>query len=243
VSIAESRIAEVAQRLRADNRRIAERAEHGEPLRPSASAPAAAPASVNDSIESAKAAVAAAILPQGEEVKIRPLAPKPSLFADPPADGAQPHEPLTFIPPQAERLPRAPRMPRIDELPVPAQNEIRARRGELPPQDEHPEKRRMSLLQRLASVGLGRREPEGEEAPEAQAPPRGAPTPSALAPSAERLPGRPLPPRGESRQEPVSEYAKRAPAPGLDQHGRQTTVHSQGEDQLDIPAFLRRQSS
>jgi cell division protein FtsZ len=244
VSIAESRIAEVAQRLRADNRRIAERAEHGEPLRPSASAPAAAPASVNDSIESAKAAVAAAILPQGEEVKIRPLAPKPSLFADPPADGAQPHEPLTFIPPQAERLPRAPRMPRIDELPVPAQNEIRARRGELPPQEEHPEKRRMSLLQRLASVGLGRREPESEEVAEAQAPPRGAPAPATLAPSAERLSGRPLPPpRGESRQEPVSEYAKRAPAPGLDQHGRQTTVHSQGEDQLDIPAFLRRQSN
>jgi cell division protein FtsZ len=245
VSIAESRIAEVAQRLRADNRRIAERAEHGEPLRPSASAPAAAaaPASVNDSIESAKAAVAAAILPPGEEVNIRPLAPKPSLFADPPATGPQPHEPLTFIPPQAERLPRAPRMPRIDELPVPAQNEIRARRGELP-SDEHPEKRRMSLLQRLASVGLGRREPESEEAAEAQAAPRGAPTPGAPSPAAERLPGRPLPPpRGESRHEPVSEYAKRPAAPGLDQHGRQATVHSQGEDQLDIPAFLRRQTS
>ena len=244
VSIAESRIAEVAQRLRADNRRIVERAEHAEPLRPSAAAPAAAPASVNDSIESAKAAVAAAILPQGEEVKIRPLAPKPSLFIDPPASGPQPHEPMTFIPPQAERLPRAPRMPRIDELPVPAQNEIRARRGELP-QEEHPEKRRMSLLQRLASVGLGRRDADSEEEEEAQAQaaPRGAPMPGPLAPSAERPTGRPLPPRGESRQEPVSEYAKRPPAPGLDQHGRQAPVHRHGEDQLDIPAFLRRQAN
>jgi cell division protein FtsZ len=243
VSIAESRIAEVAQRLRADNRRIVERAEHAEPLRPSAAAPAAAPASVNDSIESAKAAVAAAILPQGEEVKIRPLAPKPSLFIDPPASGPQPHEPTTFIPPQAERLPRAPRMPRIDELPVPAQNQIRARRGELP-QEEHPEKRRMSLLQRLASVGLGRREPDSEEEDaQAQSAPRGAPMPGPLPPSAERPPGRPLPPRAESRQEPVSEYAKRPAAPGLDQHGRQAPVHSHGEDQLDIPAFLRRQAN
>ncbi len=244
VSIAESRIAEVAQRLRADNRRIAaERAEHGEPLRPSATAPAAAPASVNDSIESAKAAVAAAILPQGEEVKIRPLAPKPSLFIDPPASGPQPHEPMSFIPPQAERLPRAPRMPRIDELPVPAQNEIRARRGELP-QEEPPEKRRMSLLQRLASVGLGRRESDSEEEEsQAQGSPRGAPTPAPSSPSAERLPGRPLPPRGESRQELVSEYAKRPAVPGLDQHGRQASVHSHGDDQLDIPAFLRRQTN
>ena len=39
------------------------------------------------------------------------------------------HEPMmpeTFIPPQAERAPvRAPRMPRLEELPMPAQAEIR----------------------------------------------------------------------------------------------------------------------
>ena len=47
----------------------------------------------------------------------------------------KPEEPEAFIPPQPERAPpRAMRMPRIDELPVPAQNEIRARRGELPPE-------------------------------------------------------------------------------------------------------------
>ncbi len=243
VAVAESRIAEVAQRLRADNKRIAERIEHAEPLRPSAAAPATAPASVNELIESARAAVAAAILPQGEEVMIRPLAPKPSLFIDPPAGGPEAHEPMNFIPPQAERLPRAPRMPRIDELPVPAQNEIRARRGELA-QEGHPEKQRMSLLKRLASVGLGRREAEHEHAheePEAQPSPRGAPM--AAPQSSERLPGRPLPPRAEPRAEPVSEYAKRSSPQGLDQHGRQASVHSHGEDQLDIPAFLRRQAN
>jgi cell division protein FtsZ len=240
VAAAESRIAEVAHRLRADNRRIAERIEHGEGLRPSAATPAAPPASVNESIQSARAAVAAAILPQRDEVMIRPLAPKPSLFIDPPAGRPEAHEPMNFIPPPAERPPRTPRMPRIDELPVPAQNEIRARRGDLP-EEEHPEKRRRSLLQRLASVGLGRREPEHQEE-DAQAGARGAPMPAQPAP-AERLAGRPLPPRPESRQEPVSEYAKRASPQGLDQHGRQAPIHSHGEDQLDIPAFLRRQAT
>ena len=198
-AVAEARIAEVAQRLRADNERHVERVERPEPPRMAAppaqapvSAPAATPASVNASIELAKAAVAAAILPQnigGSEVTIRPLGPKPSLFIDPPASASapEPHEPEAFIPPQPERMPtRGMRMPRLEELPVPAQNEIRARRGELP--EEHPEKRRTSLLQRLAAVGLGRREQEQEEEPVPS--PRAAPS-MPLPPVAERPPGRP----------------------------------------------------
>jgi cell division protein FtsZ len=254
--LAESRLAELAQRLRSDNQRIAERIEATRapaataPAAPAASAapvaplmPASAPATLNASIESAaKAAIAAAV----EDVTIRPLAPKPSLFIDPVVNELeveQPEvpEPASFIPPQAERMPpRAPRMPRIDELPVPAQNEIRARRGELP-QDDHPEKRRVSLLQRLASVGLGRRE---QDEPAVQAPRPAAPIPA----SPERLIGRPMPRKpdkpAESRQDPVSEYARRPAPQGLDQHGRQAPVHNSGEeDQLDIPAFLRRQAN
>src|ERR1700761_9029581 len=111
--------------------------------------------------------MAAALMPQtpGPEVTIRPLGQKPSLFMDPMAQqSALPEvpEPEAFIPPQPERVsPRGMRMPRIDELPVQAQKEIRARRGEMP--EEHPEKRRTSLLQRLAAVGLGRREQDDEE--------------------------------------------------------------------------------
>ena len=245
VSAAEARIAEVAQRLRADNERLAERIERTEAARPLTAAVAAAPASVSASIESAKAAVAAALLPQsvGQDVTIRPLGPKPSLFIDPPAS-QEPHEPEAFIPPQPERLPqRALRMPRIDELPVPAQNEIRARRGELAP-EQHPEKRRMSLLQRLAAVGLGRREPEPEEPqPSLRGAPAAPAAPTTAQPAAERLAGRPQP-RAESRPDPVSDYAKRAAPQGLDQHGRQAPVHNRSEeDQLDIPAFLRRQAN
>jgi cell division protein FtsZ len=264
---AEARLADLAQRIRSDNQRSVERVERGEPLRVAAAAlaqaptpapkaapapaampapSAAAPTSINASIESAaKAAIAAAV----EDINIRPLAPKPSLFIEPPLSGQESvreevAEPAAFIPPQAERMPqRAPRMPRIDELPVPAQNEIRARRGELP-QDDHPEKRRMSLLQRLASVGLGRREQDEHEAMPA---PRPAPLNAPMSP--ERMTGRPMPrpaePRHDSRQEmPVSEYARRPAPQGLDQHGRQSPVHNQSEeDQLDIPAFLRRQAN
>ena len=250
VTAAEARIAEVAQRLRADNERIAQRLERAEP------APAGQqPAGLNDSIELAKAAMAAAILPQspGPEVTIRPLGPKPSLFIDPTMQPAVPEapEPEAFIPPQPERVsPRGMRMPRIDELPIPAQKEIRARRGEL--QEEHPEKRRTSLLQRLAAVGLGRRDDDEEAAP---TPPRAVapmpampPVPAMPQVPTERPLGRPMAPRQEMRPEPrpepVSEYAKRPAPKGLDQHGRQMPVHNRSEeDQLDIPAFLRRQAN
>jgi cell division protein FtsZ len=253
VAAAESRIADVAQRLRASEAsrvaempravepaRVAEPVERTESVKPAATAPAGLPTSVNESIESAKAAMAAAIMPSrtGEEVTIRPLAPKPSLFIDPASEGPEMHEPKAFIPPQPERMPqRAPRMPRVDELPVPAQNEIRARRGQLP-QEDHPEKRRMSLLQRLAQVGLGRREQDEEQAPPAPArrPAGGS------QPTVDRLPGRPLPP--EPRPDPISEYARRQAPQGLDHHGRQAPVHNHSEDDhLDIPAFLRRQAN
>jgi cell division protein FtsZ len=224
-SAADSRVADMAQRLRAEKQRDAERVERQEPARP------AVAATVNASIESAaKAAIAAAV----EDVTIRPLPPKPSLFIDPAANEPEDEQPAAFIPPQAEQIPlRAPRMPRIDELPLPAQNEIRAKRGELA-DDHHPEKRHRSLLQRLASVGLGRRE-EHPKMPQAPRAPQMA---------TDRLPGRPMPRPSETRPEPVSEYAKRTMPQGLDQHGRASAVHNSAEqDQLDIPAFLRRQAN
>ena len=81
---------------------------------------------------------------------------------------------------------RTPRMPRIDELPLPAQNEIKAQRGELG--DDHPEKRRMSLMQRLASVGIGRRSEEAEPPPAPRTARPLPPTPPCVRP---RASGRP----------------------------------------------------
>jgi cell division protein FtsZ len=215
------------------------------PVAPAMSAmplpPTRVPARAFSEIEqAATAAVAAAVLsPQAfDEVTIRSMPPKPSLFVEPqpaaPAAPQAPEQPAAFIPPQAERVMQRPRMPRIEDLPMPAQREIRAQRGELPDDPHHPEKQRVSLLQRLASVGLGRRSDDQDVAEEAPA--------IRQRPAAERMPQRPMPRPAESR-DPVSDYARRGPQ-GLDQHGRPAPVHnSPADDQLEIPAFLRRQAN
>jgi cell division protein FtsZ len=225
---AEARAAEITSKIRGDARRSAERVARETPA---AVAHLATPVANN----AAHAAVAAAILPATaiEDVAIRPMPMKPSLFETPQDEPQQePALPKAFIPPAAERPMSPVRMPRVDELPIPAQNEIMAQRGEL--EADHPEKRRMSLMQRLASVGLGRR----DEAPE---PPQTAHQPM---PVAKRPPMRPLQRPAEARPEPVSEYARRPAPQGLDPHGRPAPVHNpHEEDQLDIPAFLRRQAN
>src|SRR5205085_5444150 len=106
-------------------------------------------------------------------------------------------------------------------------------------EEDHPEKSGMSRLQRLANVGLGGRDEESEP------------------PVAARTSGRAMPPLPERKQprrpggeqiaanEPVSEYACRPAPQGLDAHGRPAPVAPapQGDDHLDIPAFLRRQAT
>ncbi|QFR33369.1 cell division protein FtsZ [Ancylobacter sp. TS-1] len=162
-----------------------------------------------------------------DEVTIRPMAPKPALYADP--EPAQAHEDdygdhdiEPFIPPQAERP--APRMPRVDELPMPAQNQIRAARGEVP-EHHQADKKRMTLLQRLANVGLGRHADEEEAEP-----------PADMRPMVRRAPPAESRPLSDIRPE-ASEYAKR---PALRVNEARPARPAE-DDHLDIPAFLRRQ--
>lgn len=244
-AVAESRLADLTARLRADNQRMAERAQKLE-----AQTPATAAAAPRPNVErAALAAIAAAVseVPQAPapmqtygDVTVRPIAQKPTLFPEPEQAPLAMHEPMTpetFIPPQAERAPaRAPRMPRLEELPMPAQAELRQARGEV--EEETPQKTRLSLLQRLANVGLGRRDEETE-----------APIAARTAgPAMPALPER-KPQRTVQQQiaasEPVSEYARRPAPQGLDAHGRPAPVAPapQGDDHLDIPAFLRRQAT
>ncbi|MFZ5692952.1 MAG: cell division protein FtsZ [Pseudomonadota bacterium] len=224
------------------------------PVHAPAPVPASAAARSASSIDAAATAAVAAALGQDmpedmpqetaiEDVTIRPAPPKPTLFVEPaaPPPPQQTESFGAFIPPHPERVPQRPRMPRIDELPPQAQREIQAHRGELAPPE--PEKQRMSLLKRLASAGLGLKA-EGEE-PEGQQDRR----PAAAQPPMQRMPQMPpLPQRPPSRPmgDPVSEYARRpqgAPQ-GLDMHGRQAPVNNSPEDdQLEIPAFLRRQAN
>jgi cell division protein FtsZ len=248
----ENRLADLTARLRADTARMTERAvQHQDAPR---AAEAAQPRPVEHE-RAALAAIAAAVAPAPApapsapatygDVSVRPVPPKPSLL---PEQRSEPMEQVeaappaaNFIPPSPEKMPMRPaRMPKFEELPMPAQNEIRQARGEAAA--EHPQKARLSLLQRLANVGLGRRDEETEPpiAARASGPAMPAmPQPTQRAP----MPQRPLQ-QPQRPAEPVSEYARRSPPQGLDSHGRPAPVSPQpAEDHLDIPAFLRRQSS
>jgi cell division protein FtsZ len=242
----ESRLSELTQQLRANTQRLSERVQRTDtaatetPAAPIAE-PVAPPAPVAEAIAAPKPAPVNAI----EDVTIRPIPPKPTLFIEPTAESVAQDVPAekAFIPPPAERPAARPRMPRIEDLPLPAQNEIRAKRAAL----AEAEKPRQSLLQRLASVGLGRKAEEPAPRPQAPRPPASRPQ------GVDRLPPYPAPRQdrpAESRpQEPVSEYARRPPAPrpapqGLDLHGRPTPLAASiDDDQLEIPAFLRRQAN
>jgi cell division protein FtsZ len=131
-------------------------------------------------------------------------------------------------------------MPKFEELPMPAQAEIRQARGEA--EEEHPQKSKLSLLQRLANVGLGRRDEETEPPIAARA---SGPAMAPLPPLPDRKPQRTVAQQMATNQDPVSEYAKRPAPQGLDAHGRPAPVAPapQGDDHLDIPAFLRRQAN
>lgn len=209
-------------------------------------APTRIPAHAASAIEqAATAAVAAAVLPPSaiDDVTIRSMPPKPSLFMDPKMDGAgrqdyghhpvAPDMPNSFIPPQAERVPQRPRMPRIEDLPMPAQRQILQKRGELG--DEHPDRQRKGLFQRIAS-GLTGRDDDRGRAPEP------APAIRPIQQGMDRMPPRPAS-RPLEKRESMPNAGPRAPQ-GLDPHGRPAPVHNSGEDdQLEIPAFLRRQAN
>ncbi len=144
----------------------------------------------------------------------------------------------SFVPePAVQPDARGPSMPRIEEFPAPAQAEYRAHQEA----DEEPEdKRRPSLFERLAR-GLARPDQDDHDAFEE-------------APAEPQLPvaERPRPAVGRERPA-VSEFAKpERPA----QHESQVTHAPRRqvagapqpqidaeEDQYEIPAFLRRQSS
>ncbi len=139
--------------------------------------------------------------------------------------------------PSSRRLPETPkirpqRMPQIDDLPLPAQKQIRAQRGEAPAEPVHEVKRR-TLLERLAAFGIAGR---------------------TITPITIRCTTRPGSRcRRRARRQPNSihaEYSKRSVPPArhaqqpLDPQGRMIpSPRAVEEDQLEIPAFLRRQSS
>ena len=126
----------------------------------------------------------------------------------------QPEDLDPYVPEQAERPAYRPRMPRIEEFPMPVQNQMRARNGEAA--DDH-EKRQMTLLEKLASSlsGKGRSEAVEER-----------PVPMRRMPEVAQEPMQTRRPEGRDLLDPGSRPARAAEA----------------QDDLEIPAFLRRQA-
>ena len=179
------------------------------------------------------------------DVTVRPIAQKPSLFPDHHQETArletpEPATPETFIPQAAERPPSAaPRMPKFEDLPMPAQAEIRQARGESA-EEEHPQKTscRCCSASPMSASAAATRKPSRRSRP---APPvRRWPDAAAARTQAPRTVAQQI-----AANEPVSEYARRPAPQGLDVHGRPAPVAQapQGDDHLDIPAFLRRQAN
>jgi cell division protein FtsZ len=141
------------------------------------------------------------------------------------------------MPPVPELPIRAPRMPTIDELPIPGQNQLRAQRGQAGGEAQTPDTKRRTLLDRLAAFGLSRQE-------EPQAAPAPAPRQEMAPPLAP-----PMAPRVPAPSQVHAEYAKRPAAPMQPQAYAEPQarmappVRNSEEDQLEIPAFLRRQAN
>jgi cell division protein FtsZ len=249
IAVSESRIAEVASRLRAQT--LARAAEPAPPAleQPSYTDYPAAAAHYAPPAPSAHYAPP----PVPADVEIHPAQPKTAVFNAPqPTPVPTPRNDYAdngpYIPPAPVVLQRPPRMPQVEDLPLPAQNQIRAQRGEPAGETTPAESKRRTLLERLASFGMSRHdEPPATRAP---AQPRiPAPQPSMPAnPPAGAPTG--YGPKTQPANPIHAEYGKRSPAqaqprptaPAVDQHGR-AAPRSTEEDQLEIPAFLRRQSN
>ncbi len=140
-------------------------------------------------------------------IKPAPLAPRPMPAAQQPAVAMQDtFETETLAEPKTSI-----RMPSVDEFPAIAQKQIAAQQSRVTSIAEQSTKKKMGIFERLATVGIGRRE-EPQRAPAA---PRAEPS----------MANKPQPQR----------YAP-PPAPA-------TEEQSYEDDQLAIPAFLRRQAN
>jgi cell division protein FtsZ len=178
-----------------------------------------------------------AALSVANEVDIRPAIPKTAAYAAPPTPRAEEPAPRDYIPPAPEQpLIRPARMPQIEDLPPVVQHQIRVHRGEQLAPAAQGETRRRSLLEKLAAFGISRH----DETPPAQAPRPIAPSLPAPAP---QRPGQTALHAEYGRAQP--RVASPRPAQGaLDPHGRMgARPPALEEDQLEIPAFLRRQSN
>ncbi len=215
--------------------------EAAERLRQSAAArtqaAAAATAAVDLQVEPVTAEVEETVDEPQEETTahVVPFEPESPAFTDPISDDAfrSALEAEIAVPAaetaEAPAEPAASDIPAVEEFPAIAQQSIEGQQAPAANDDNGP----IGLLKRLASgLGGATQEPRVSSTPAATAV---APTP----PSLGQVPAQPAAPRKEE-----SPYTP--PRDGtLDIHGRtaQPSRATSEEDQLDIPAFLRRQAN
>ncbi|GJE50150.1 Cell division protein FtsZ [Methylobacterium tardum] len=243
----EQRIAEVAERLRAEARARAASPVPSIRTEAAAAAPAPAPAPVHAPQPApemrAEPRIEAPAPVTRDDVVLAPVQPRAAApFV--PAPAPQQSEPAAqlpagpFVPPRPAApagtpLARAPRMPQIHELPPIAQTQIMANRAA---EESAPESKRTSLLRRLATVGFGGRRDEMEgAAPAARPAAPAAPQPQMAqppVPQAPRAPAAPAVPQYRPAQGNLDAQGRMAPQPRM-----------MDDDQLEIPAFLRRQAN
>jgi cell division protein FtsZ len=145
----------------------------------------------------------------------KPVQPAPMAARVAPRLAAETAAPDQIVARQTQQ--RSHRMPAIEDFPPIAQKQIAARQNRIEHIAEHSARRKKGLFERLAGVGLGRKEDE------AIAPPK---EPSI---NMQQVPRSQMnhPPRSQPQPQPQTMHID----PGLD------------DDQLEIPAFLRRQAN
>ena len=261
----ESRIAEVAQKLRAQT--AARQEAISRPVMTSDAMPPAydtapqsqAPAQPNFVVpQNFTMPQATGYAPQGpvaSDVEIKAVsAPKAGNYAPPPLPDPHRqdyHDAGPFIPPAPVMSQRAQRMPQIEDLPLPVQHQIRAQRGEpASPEPPQTDTKRRTLLERLASFGMSRQDEVAAAPPPRSSLPAPAPrmpqAPVQYAPPQQSHAARPQPGPASSDygKRPLAQPMNRHPQAPTDQHGRALPpARTLEDDQLEIPAFLRRQSN
>ncbi|MBX8826185.1 cell division protein FtsZ [Ochrobactrum sp. SFR4] len=208
----------------------------------------APPAATNDAAFQPQSRIFQAPAPDMMEMRQQPAAPRPQMQAPVQPQMQQPNQNLghnlapqpQFQPQQhmdpalAPQQPRqAPRMPSVSDFPPAVQAEMNARRSPAPQpaQQAHEERGPLGLLRRL-TASLSRRD---DEQPTAR-----------LEPAQKReMPAAPMQARAPEQRRPLSQDASiYAPRNGqLDSQGRAQPRMASEDDQLEIPAFLRRQAN
>ena len=158
--------------------------------------------------------------------------------AAPQKPAAAPQQFVPTPPASVRRVVR--RMPNMEDLPLVAQNEIRAKAGEVAPQGLEAQKKKVGFLERLANVGRGRKEEDASMSaklePEFGAP-RSVESSARIEPAAQRV----LKVERPAAVAPVRRVEEKPRLAAVEQHGR--APESLEEDDLEIPAFLRRQAN